>query len=79
MTLNNAFLFIPGRVGSAEGIRVAVFLLVGLPAAQGGAYAVLRRGRELAWTIPGLLLLLFPRPRAAEAPEMPLASGGERR
>jgi uncharacterized protein (TIRG00374 family) len=78
MTLNNAFLFIPGRVGSAEGIRVAVFLLVGLPAAQGGAYAVLRRGRELAWTIPGLLLLLFPRPVAAEAPEMPLASGGER-
>ena len=78
MTLNNAFLFIPGRVGSAEGVRVAVFLLLGLPAAQGGAYAVLRRGRELAWTIPGLLLLLFPRPRTEEEAEMALASGGKR-
>ena len=78
MTLNNAFLFIPGRVGTAEGIRVGVFLLVGLPAAQGAAYAVLRRGRELVWTIPGLLLLLFPGPLAAKEPEMPLASGEER-
>ncbi|HXM77353.1 MAG TPA: lysylphosphatidylglycerol synthase domain-containing protein, partial [Thermoanaerobaculia bacterium] len=78
MTLNNAFLFIPGRVGTAEGIRVGVFLLVGLPAAQGAAYAVLRRGRELVWTIPGLLLLLFSRPLAAEEPEMPFAAGEER-
>ena len=55
MTLNNVFLFIPGRIGSAEGIRMGVFVLLGLPAAQGAAYGLLRRGRELAWTVPGVL------------------------
>src|SRR5262249_42314888 len=29
MTFNNVLLFIPARIGSAEGVRVAVFLLVG--------------------------------------------------
>lgn len=54
MTLNNIFLFIPGRIGSAEGIRVGVFLLLGLGAGPGAAYSLVRRGRELVWTIPGL-------------------------
>ncbi|MEP7132638.1 MAG: 4-hydroxy-3-methylbut-2-enyl diphosphate reductase [Acidobacteriota bacterium] len=60
MTLNNLFLFIPGRVGSAEGVRVGVFLLLGLPAAPGAAYGLLRRAREIAWTLPGLALLARP-------------------
>lgn len=55
MTINNLFLFVPGRVGTSEGVRVAVFVLLGLPAASGAAYALLRRGRELAWTVPGLV------------------------
>jgi uncharacterized protein (TIRG00374 family) len=54
MTINNLFLFVPGRVGTAEGVRVGIFVLLGLPAAQGAAYSVLRRGRELLWTLPGL-------------------------
>ena len=54
MALNNMFLFIPGRIGSAEGIRVGVFLLLGLGAGPGAAYSLVRRGRELVWTIPGL-------------------------
>lgn len=58
MVLNNMLLFIPGRVGSAEGIRAAVFVLLGLPAAQGVAYGLVRRARELAWVLPGLLVLL---------------------
>lgn len=58
MTLNNLFVFVPGRVGSAEGVRVAVFLLLGLTAAEGVAYGLLRRGRELLWTVPGFLYLL---------------------
>jgi glycosyltransferase 2 family protein len=58
MTLNNLFLFIPGRVGSAEGVRAGVFLLLGLPVAQGVAYGIVRRGRELIWFVPGLLVLL---------------------
>jgi len=55
MALNNMLLFIPGRVGSAEGIRVGVFLVLGLPAGPGAAYSLVRRGRELAWVLPGLL------------------------
>lgn len=58
MILNNLLFFIPGRVGSAEGVRVGVFLLFGLPAAQGVAYSLVRRGREVLWLIPGLLVLL---------------------
>jgi uncharacterized protein (TIRG00374 family) len=58
MALNNLFVFVPGRIGSAEGVRVAVFLLLGLTAAEGVAYGLLRRGRELLWTVPGFLYLL---------------------
>lgn len=58
MSLNSLFLFIPGRVGSAEGVRAGVFLLLGLPAAQGVAYGIVRRGRELIWIVPGLVVLL---------------------
>jgi hypothetical protein len=55
MALNNMLLFIPGRVGSAEGVRVGVFLVLGFPAGPGAAYSLVRRGRELAWVLPGLL------------------------
>ena len=58
MVLNNILLFIPGRVGSAEGVRIGVYALVGLTAAQGTAYALVRRGRELAWLVPGFVVLL---------------------
>lgn len=55
---NNMLIFMPGRVGGAEGVRVGVFLLLGLPAAQGVAYSLVRRGRELVWVLPGLLVIL---------------------
>ncbi len=58
MVLNNILLFIPGRVGSAEGVRIAVYALVGLSAARGTAYALVRRGRELLWLVPGFVVLL---------------------
>ena len=57
MTFNSVLLFIPARIGSAEGVRVAVFLLVGLTAAQGAAYGLVRRGRELVWIVPGLAVI----------------------
>lgn len=55
MALNNMLIFIPGRVGSAEGVRVGVFLVLGLSAGPGAAYSLVRRGREVAWILPGLL------------------------
>jgi uncharacterized protein (TIRG00374 family) len=58
MVLNNILLFIPGRVGSAEGVRIGVYALVGMSAAQGTAYALVRRGRELLWLVPGFVVLL---------------------
>ena len=58
LALNNVALFVPARLGIAEGVRVGVFLLLGLSAAQGAAYGVARRARELLWLIPGLVVLL---------------------
>lgn len=57
MVLNNLVLFIPGKLGGAEGIRTGVFVLVGLSATQGAAYAIIRRARELAWVVPGWALI----------------------
>ncbi len=71
MILNNLIFFIPGRVGSAEGVRVGVFLLFGLPAAQGVAYSLVRRGREVLWLIPGFLVLLATQGRKIGQSELP--------
>jgi uncharacterized protein (TIRG00374 family) len=68
MTLNTMVFFIPARIGSAEGVRVAVFLLIGLTAAQGAAYGLVRRGRELAWVLPGLLVIARHHAFGGEAP-----------
>lgn len=61
MALNNLFLFIPGRAGTAEGVRAGVFVLLGLPAPAGVAYGLVRRGRELLWVLPGLGFLAVRR------------------
>jgi len=57
MAFNNLFAFVPARLGSAEGVRTGVFVLLGLPAAQGVAYGIVRRARELVWILPGLVFL----------------------
>lgn len=56
MLLNNLFLFVPGRAGTAEGVRTGVFVLLGMPASMGVAYGLARRTRELLWVLPGLVL-----------------------
>jgi hypothetical protein len=58
MILNGILLFIPARIGSAEAIRLGVAALVGLTPAQGAAYALVRRARELLWLAPGAVVLL---------------------
>jgi glycosyltransferase 2 family protein len=57
MLLNNMFLFVPGRAGTAEGVRAGVFVLLGMPASTGVAYGLVRRARELLWVLPGLAFL----------------------
>ena len=76
MLLNNMFLFVPGRAGTAEGVRTGVFVLLGLPASTGVAYGLVRRARELMWVLPGLALLghrpaaLAPREAVAGPPTL---------
>lgn len=67
MVLNNALLFIPGKLGGAEGVRTGVFVVVGLSLAQGAAYSLVRRTRELLWVLPGWLLLLRNRLRSQQS------------
>ena len=76
MLLNNMFLFVPGRAGTAEGVRTGVFVLLGLPASTGVAYGLVRRARELIWVLPGLALIghrpaaLAPRETVVGAPKL---------
>jgi uncharacterized membrane protein YbhN (UPF0104 family) len=58
MLLNTFLFFIPGRIGTAEGVRTALWVLVGFSAAQGIAYGLVRRARELFWLVPGIVVLL---------------------
>jgi uncharacterized protein (TIRG00374 family) len=58
MLANTVLFFIPGRIGTAEGVRTALWVLVGFSAAQGIAYGLVRRARELLWLAPGMVVLL---------------------
>ncbi len=51
-------LFVPGRLGTAEAIRTGVLVALGLPAAAGIAYALVRRAREAVWVLPGAVYIV---------------------
>ncbi|MGE5278051.1 MAG: lysylphosphatidylglycerol synthase domain-containing protein [Acidobacteriota bacterium] len=51
-------LFIPGRIGGAEGARTGICMVLGLTASQGVAYGLVRRARELVWLLPGIVVML---------------------
>ncbi|HEY7113408.1 MAG TPA: lysylphosphatidylglycerol synthase transmembrane domain-containing protein [Thermoanaerobaculia bacterium] len=73
-------LFLPGRIGGAEGARAGICVLLGLSPAQGVAYGLVRRAREIAWALPGLLVIFARtlRPHRADAPLAKLARGEAR-
>jgi uncharacterized protein (TIRG00374 family) len=58
MLINTVLFFVPARIGTAEGVRTALWVLVGFTAAQGIAYGLVRRARELVWLVPGMIVLL---------------------
>ena len=58
MLINTVLFFVPARIGTAEGVRTALWVLVGFTAAQGIAYGLVRRARELVWLAPGMVVLL---------------------
>jgi hypothetical protein len=83
MILTTMLLFLPGRIGGAEGARAGVCVLLGLTAAQGVAYGLVRRARELVWVVPGIVFMLEEswrgRGRRQDAAQAsPLANGEAR-
>lgn len=59
-TLSNvvdaAMFMVPGKVGTQEAGKTAIFELLGLPAGQGLAFGLIRHLRELVWASGGFLL-----------------------
>jgi uncharacterized protein (TIRG00374 family) len=52
-----SFFFVPAKIGTQEGGKYLIFLLLGMDPAVGLALGVIRRLRELCWTFIGLLAL----------------------
>jgi len=80
LVLTTMLLFIPLRLGGAEGARAGVCVLLGLTAAQGVASGLVRRAREIVWALPGFAVILVDswRGRSGRSPARrmrPLANG----
>ena len=68
--IETAFFFVPAKMGTQEGGKVAIFAALGLGAAKGFSMGFVRRLRELAWAFAGLVSFaaLERRARVAEPP-----------
>lgn len=58
--IDAALFFVPGKLGTQEGGKVLIFTTMGLDPALGLTVGVLRRIRELAWALTGLVVLAWP-------------------
>ena len=60
--------FVPAKAGTQEGGKVLIFQVLGLDPAKGLALGIVRRLRELSWSMVGLIVLArhHARQRAAE-------------
>src|SRR5262249_11884253 len=65
---DSVFFFVPMRIGAAEGGRLFVFTLLGFSAALGLTLGLVRRMRDLAWTVVGLALYPWLARAAGTAP-----------
>ena len=78
--IEGALFFVPARMGTQEGGRALVFLILGLEPPIGLALALVRRAREIVWAIPGLVLLEVlrrrPEPLGAGRRGLALTRGG---
>lgn len=52
--IDTILFFVPSRLGTQEGGRMLIFVALGLPADQGLALGLIRRGRQLVWDCVGL-------------------------
>jgi glycosyltransferase 2 family protein len=71
-----ASFMVPASLGALEGGNVAIFAAFGLGGSAGLSYTLVRRLREIVWTVVGLggLALLSARPTA---PAVEPAVGGD--
>jgi hypothetical protein len=49
--------FVPAKAGTQEGGKVLIFQILGLDPAKGLALGIIRRLRELSWSMVGLIVL----------------------
>lgn len=64
VALDALFFFVPAKAGTQEGGKVVIFQLLGLDPAKGLALGIIRRLRELTWSMVGLVVLTRHHTRA---------------
>jgi len=77
IAIEGILFFVPAKIGTQEGGKVVIFALLGLTPAQGLAFGLLRRVRELAWAAVGLALLSRLQSRLTSSPD-PTGGAGSR-
>jgi uncharacterized membrane protein YbhN (UPF0104 family) len=77
--IDGILFFVPGKVGTQEGGKVVLFAALGLDPVRGLTVGVVRRIRELAYAVLGLLALGWVSTRAGAGSVLrptPASSGG---
>ena len=57
MAIDALFFFVPAKAGVQEGGKALIFRLLGLDPAKGLVLGIVRRLRELTWSLIGLVVL----------------------
>jgi phosphatidylglycerophosphate synthase/uncharacterized membrane protein YbhN (UPF0104 family) len=72
--IDGLLFFVPAKMGTQEGSKMLIFLILGLPPEKGLAMGLIRRARELVWDLVGLLIYAVIRTRSG-APDVVGARG----
>lgn len=67
VVIDSIMFMVPAKVGTQEAGKTAIFAGLGMPAAQGLAFGVVRHMRELAWAGAGFLIYAWDRRSRAMA------------
>ena len=57
VAIDALFFFVPAKAGTQEGGKMVIFQILGLDPAKGLALGIVRRLRELSWSMVGLVVL----------------------
>jgi hypothetical protein len=57
VAIDALFFFVPAKAGVQEGGKALIFRLLGLDPAKGLVVGIVRRLRELTWSLAGLVVL----------------------